>query len=69
MNVNYENWICLPALGIARILNLNKAFLRHLRTPSESPVARPIHALCLGDKQTHKVYIHIYKHRDANKKM
>ena len=38
-----------------------------LWTTSESPVARPIHDLCPGGKQTNKVYIQIYEHRDMNK--
>ena len=47
------------------------AFLRYTKrswTTFESPVARPIYALYPGGKQTHKVYMHIYKHRDVNKK-
>ena len=35
-------------------------------TTSESPVARPIYTMCPGGKQTHKVYIHIYKRRNVN---
>ena len=48
------------------------AFCPHsktLWTTSESPGAPPIHALCPWGKQTHKVYIHIYKHRNMNKKI
>ena len=56
------------AFETARILNVHKTFLRQLWTTFESPVARPIQALCPGSKQTHKVYMHIYKHRDVNKK-
>ena len=58
----------MPAFETARILNVHKTFLRQLWATFESPVSRSVFALCPGGKQTHKVYMHIHKHRDVNKK-
>ena len=68
IDVNYQNQIYAPSFERARTLNARKIFLRQLWTTSETPVARPTHALCPEGKQTHEVYIHIDKHRYVNKK-